>query len=62
MDGRRSSLDNIFIERLWRSVNYDKVYLREYASGREAQQSLRDYLRFYCHRRVHQGLACRTPA
>jgi putative transposase len=62
MDGRRRALDNIFIERLWRSVKYEEVYLREYASGWEAEQSLRDYFKFYCHRRTHQALAYRTPA
>ena len=40
MDGRRRALDNIFIERLWRSVKYEEVHLREYASGWEAEQSL----------------------
>ena len=61
MNGRRRALDNIFIERLWRSVKYEEVYLREYASGWEAEQSLRDYFKFYCHRRTHQALAYRTP-
>ena len=62
MDGRRRALDNIFIERLWRSVKYEEVYLRDYADGWEAEQSLRDYFKFYCHRRTHQALTDRTPA
>jgi putative transposase len=62
MDGRRRALDNIFIARLWRSVKYEEVYRREYASGWEAEQSLRDYFKFYCHRRTHQALEYRTSA
>jgi putative transposase len=62
MDGRRRALDNIFIERLWRSGKYEEVYRREYASDWEAEQSLRDYFKFYCHRRTHQALEYRTPA
>lgn len=62
MDGRGRALDNVFIERLWRSVKYEEVYLREYANGWEAEDRLGDYFRFYCERRIHQSLAYRTPA
>ncbi len=62
MDGRGRALDNVFIERLWRSVKYEEVYLRDYADGWEAQQSLETYFRFYCRERIHQSLGYRTPA
>ena len=62
MDGRGRALDNVFVERLWRSVKYEEVYLRDYADGWEAEASLRRYFDFYCHRRVHQALEYRTPA
>ena len=62
MDGRGRALDNVFVERLWRSVKYEEVYLRDYADGWEAEASLARYFDFYCHRRVHQALAYRTPA
>lgn len=62
MDGRGRALDNVFVERLWRSVKYEEVYLRDYADGWEAEDSLARYFRFYCDRRVHQSLGYRTPA
>jgi putative transposase len=62
MDGRGRALDNIFTERLWRSVKYEEVYLHEYASPREARQGLSRYFEFYDHERPHQALAYRTPA
>lgn len=62
MDGRGRALDNVFVERLWRSVKYEEVYLRDYADGWEAEQSLTSYFRFYCDRRTHQSLGYRTPA
>ncbi len=62
MDGRGRALDNIFTERLWRTVKYEEVYLHEYATPREARQQLTEYLRFYNHERPHQALAYRTPA
>jgi putative transposase len=62
MDGRGRALDNVFVERLWRSVKYEEVYLRDYGSAWEAEDSLSDYFRFYCHRRTHQTLGYRTPA
>lgn len=62
MDGRGRALDNVFVERLWRTVKYEEVYLKDYADGREAEQSLKKYFRFYTHRRRHQSLGYRTPA
>lgn len=62
MDGRGRYLDNIFTERLWRSVKYEEVYLSEYASPREARQGLTRYLRFYNEQRPHQALGYSTPA
>jgi len=62
MDGRGRALDNVFIERLWRSVKYEEVYLKDYQDGWEAEASLGDYFRFYCQQRVHQSLGYRTPA
>lgn len=62
MDGRGRALDNVFVERLWRSVKYEEVYLKDYANGWEAEDSLSSYFRFYSHQRVHQSLGYRTPA
>ena len=62
MDGRGRALDNIFTERLWRSVKYEEVYLHEYDSPRDAQQNLRRYFNFYNSDRPHQSLDYRTPA
>lgn len=62
MDGRGRALDNIFTERLWRTVKYEEVYLHDYDSPREARQGLTHYFEFYCHDRPHQALNYRTPA
>jgi putative transposase len=62
MNGRGRALDNVFVERLWRSVKYEEVYLRDYADGWEAEERLGAYFRFYSHERVHQALGYRTPA
>jgi putative transposase len=62
MDGRGRALDNVFVERLWRSVKYEEVYLKDYADGWEAERSLARYFEFYCQRRIHQALGYRTPA
>ena len=62
MDGRGRALDNVFIERLWRSVKHEEVYRRDYANVAEAQDSLSAYFRFYNNRRRHQSLGYRTPA
>jgi len=62
MDGKGSYNDNLFVERLWRTVKYEEVYLRAYEDGREAKLSLADYFRFYNTERPHQALGYRTPA
>lgn len=62
MDGRGRALDNIAIERFWRSYKYEEVYLHDYASPREARQATARYLTFYNHERPHQALEYRTPA
>jgi putative transposase len=61
MDGRGRAFDNIFVERLWRSVKYEEVYLREYDSVGEAVLSLGAYFRFYNQDRPHQSLRYKTP-
>lgn len=62
MDGKGRALDNIFTERLWRTVKYEEVYLKDYASPREARSGLSAYLDFYNYRRLHQALDYQTPA
>jgi len=62
MDGRGRALDNIFIERLWRSVKYEDIYLKDYAAVSELEAGLVDYFRFYNDERPHQSLDYRTPA
>jgi putative transposase len=62
MDGRGRCLDNIFIERLWRSLKYEEVYLRDYTRVPEARSGIGNWFRFYNHQRFHQSLDYRTPA
>jgi putative transposase len=62
MDGRGRCLDNVFVERLWRSVKYEDVYLRGYESVPELERGLAAYFRFYNTERPHQSLDYRTPA
>jgi len=62
MDGRGRAMDNIFTERLWRTIKYEEVYLHEYASPKEAYRQLADYIRFYNFQRPHQALDYLTPA
>jgi len=62
MDGRGRCLDNIFIERLWRSLKYEEVYLRDYARVPEARTGIGRWFQFYNHERPHQSLGYRTPA
>ena len=62
MDGCGRALDNVFTERLWRSVKYEEVYLKEYREPAEAERGLRRYFRHYNHERPHQALGYRTPA
>jgi len=61
MDGRGRALDNIFIERLWRTVKYEEIYLKEYEDVRSLCRSLREYFEFYNNERPHQSLGYRTP-
>jgi putative transposase len=61
MDGRGRAYDNIFVERFWRSVKYEEVYIKRYESGAEAENGLRAYMRFYNEERPHQALKYETP-
>ena len=61
MDGRGRAMDNIFTERLWRTIKYEHVYLQEYAAPKEARQGIGGYLHFYCHERPHQSLSYQRP-
>jgi len=61
MDGRRRCLDNIFIERLWRSLKYEEVYLRDYQQLEDARAGIGRYFQFYNYERLHQSLGYRTP-
>ena len=61
MDGRGRWLDNVFVERLWRSLKYEEVHLKAYADGREARAGIGAWVAFYNDRRPHQALAYRTP-
>ncbi len=61
MDGRGRALDNIFVERLWRSVKYENVYLKDYEGMMDARKGLGEYFDFYNYRRCHQSLAYQTP-
>lgn len=61
MDGRGRAFDNIFVERLWRNVKYEDVYLKEYASMDELRRGLGEYFTFYNGERPHQSLAFKTP-
>jgi putative transposase len=62
MDGRGRALDNVFVERLWRSVKYEEVYVRDYQSAWDARCSLARYFAFYNRERLHQALGYHTPA
>jgi len=62
MDGRGRALDNIFVERLWRSVKYECVYLRQFETVSQARAGLKEYFEFYNHERLHQSLDYHTPA
>lgn len=61
MDGKGRALDNVFVERLWRSVKYEECYLKDYESGEDLHRSLEAYFDFYHRDRPHQGLGNRTP-
>jgi len=62
MDGRGRALDNVFVERLWRSLKYEEVYLKDYESVIEAVEGIRRYFKFYNEERLHQSLGYKTPA
>jgi putative transposase len=62
MDGKGRYSDNLFIERLWRTVKYEEVYLKAYQDGKEARVGITNYFRFYNTERPHQALGYRTPA
>jgi putative transposase len=62
MDGRGRALDNVFIERLWRSVKQELIYLHDFATVPALERGLEEYFQFYCHERLHQSLDYRTPA
>ena len=62
MDGRGRALDNVFIERLWRSLKYELIYPGDFATGLELFRALENYFQFYNHERPHQALDYQTPA
>lgn len=61
MDGRGRAMDNIFVERLWRTVKYEEVYLKSYETVKEAREGLAGYFHFYNTERLHESLGYRTP-
>jgi putative transposase len=61
MDGKSRALDNIFVERLWRSVKYEHIYLKAYQDGRQLEAGVQAYFEFYNCRRFHQALNYQTP-
>ena len=61
MDGRGRVFDNIFIERLWRTVKHEEIYIKSYRNVREAVASLDQYFHFYNRERIHQSLNYQTP-
>ena len=61
MDGRGRALDNVFIERLWRSVKYENIYLQGYETAVELERGLASYFDFYCYERLHMALGYQTP-
>ena len=61
MDGRGRYFDNIFTERLWRTVKYEEVYLHDYENMKEANERLNKYFNFYNSERLHQSLCYQTP-
>ena len=62
MDGKARALDNIFVERLWRSVKYECVHLHEWSSIKEIKAALAEYFEFYYNERPHQSLGSLTPS
>jgi putative transposase len=62
MDGRGRALDNIFVERLWRSLKYECIYMRSLNTLKEARKEIKEYFEFYNNERPHQSLGNKTPA
>ncbi len=62
MDGRGRALDNIFVERLWRTVKYENIYMNDYQTVQQLQNGLKQYFEFYNQKRLHQSLDYQTPA
>jgi putative transposase len=62
MDGRGRALDNVFVERLWRSLKYEDIYLKAYRNVRDLEVGISEWFAFYNHERLHQSLGYRTPA
>ena len=62
MDGKGRAIDNIFVERLWRSLKYEEVYLKDYETLQEAKKGIRQYFDYYNNERPHQSLDYKTPA
>ncbi|PCH46608.1 MAG: hypothetical protein COC23_03755 [Hyphomicrobiales bacterium] len=61
MDGKRRFPDNVFIERLWRSMKYEWVYLHAWETGSQARAGIRKWMEFYNQKRLHSALGCRPP-
>jgi putative transposase len=61
MDGKGRWMDNVFIERLWKSVKYEDIYLKAYSSMKEARRGLCEYFKFYNEKRWHQNFDRKTP-
>ena len=61
MDGKGRWVDNVFIERLWRSLKYEEVYLKAYDTPKEAKDGIGEWMRFYNNKRTHQALDRKTP-
>ncbi len=61
MDGTGAWRDNVFVERLWRTIKYEEIYLRAYSNVRQARDGIGHYIVFYNHRRPHSSLAGQTP-
>src|SRR5262249_48554197 len=61
MDGRGRALDNVFVERLWRSVKYEDVYIKDYETVDDSMRNLKRYFKFYNRERPHQSLGYKTP-
>ncbi len=61
MDGKGAWRDNVFVERLWRTIKYEEIYLRAYSNVPEARDGIGRYIAFYNHRRPHSSLAGQTP-